>query len=145
MGLPVAASQRRRVLSLEPETMQRPSGLKATELIMPVCPFRGEPMGLPVAASQSRREVSTEPETMRCPSGLKATDQTLSVCPCSRLLSWVTCTAFSSAVWPATATSATCWLAGSRAMARIMPSAASTVGSRPETRAICSRNRASLV
>ena len=32
MGLPVAASQSRRVLSLEPETMRRPSGLKATAI-----------------------------------------------------------------------------------------------------------------
>ena len=31
MGLPVAASQMRRVLSSEPETMRRLSGLKATE------------------------------------------------------------------------------------------------------------------
>jgi len=30
-GAPVVASQRRRVLSPEPETMRRPSGLKATE------------------------------------------------------------------------------------------------------------------
>jgi hypothetical protein len=29
---------------------------------------------------------------------------------------WVTCTALSRAVWPATATSAPCWLAGSRAI-----------------------------
>ena len=38
MGLPVAASQRRRVLSPEPETMRRPSGLKATELTELVWP-----------------------------------------------------------------------------------------------------------
>ena len=125
--------------------MRRPSGLKATERTEFVCPCRGEPMGLPVAASQSRRVLSDEPETMRRPSGLKATEMTTLVCPWSRLFSWDTCTAFSRAVWPAMATSATRWLSGNNAMARIMPSAASTVGRRPDTRAICSRNRASLV
>ena len=76
MGLPVAASQMSRVLSSEPETIRRPSGLKATENTEFVCPWRGGPMGLPVAASQMRRVSSMEPETMRRPSGLKATETT---------------------------------------------------------------------
>ncbi len=33
MGLPVEASQRRMVLSVDPETMRRPSLLKTTESI----------------------------------------------------------------------------------------------------------------
>ena len=81
MGLPVAASQSRRVLSLQPETMRRPSGLKATILTDFVWLLREGPMGLPVASSQSRRVLSTEPETMCRPSGLKATDLTDSVWP----------------------------------------------------------------
>ncbi len=78
MGLPVAASQRRRVLSKEPETRRLPSGLKATDCTRSVCPWRGGPMGLPVAASQRRRVLSPEPETRRLPSGLKATELTQS-------------------------------------------------------------------
>ena len=75
----MAASQSRRVLSHEPETMRRPSGLKATDQTSSVCPWRGEPIGLPVAASQSRRVLSSDPVTMRRPSGLKATELTVSV------------------------------------------------------------------
>ncbi len=38
MGLPVAASQSRRVSSQEPETMRLPSGLKATEVTEDIWP-----------------------------------------------------------------------------------------------------------
>jgi hypothetical protein len=79
--LPLAASQSRRVLSAEPETMRRPSGLKATDDTGRVWPRRGGPVVLPLAASQSRRVLSAEPETMRRPSGLKATDHTELVWP----------------------------------------------------------------
>ena len=81
MGLPLAPSHSRRVSSNEPETMRRPSGLKATEFTQLVWPSRGGPMGLPLAASHSRRFLSAEPETMRRPSGLKATEITTPVWP----------------------------------------------------------------
>ena len=58
MGLRLTASQSRRVLSAEPETMRRPSGLKATDDTCRVWPRSGVPMGLPLTASQSRRVLS---------------------------------------------------------------------------------------
>ena len=53
MGLPVAASQSRAVLSSLPVRTVLPSGLNATAVTASWC-ARGGPMGLPVAASQSR-------------------------------------------------------------------------------------------
>ena len=81
MGLPFKPSHRRKVLSSEPETRRRPSGLKATEFTQPLWPFRGEPIGLPLKPSHRRRVLSMETETRRCPSGLKATEFTQPLWP----------------------------------------------------------------
>jgi hypothetical protein len=53
IGLPVAASHSRAVLSSEAVTTRWPSGLNRAELTQPSC-FIGSPIGLPVAASHSR-------------------------------------------------------------------------------------------
>ena len=72
MGLPVAASQTRAVLSKDAVTTRRPSGLNAALLTTSSWPLSGSPIGLPVAASQMRAVRSEVAVTMRRPSELKA-------------------------------------------------------------------------
>ena len=55
-----------------PETIRRPSGLKATLVTRIVCPLSVS-VSWPVAASQTFTVLSSLPETIRRPSGLKAT------------------------------------------------------------------------
>ena len=72
IGLPVAASQIRAVLSEDAVTMRLPSGLNAALYTASSWPLSGSPIGLPVAASQIRAVLSQDAVTMRLPSGLNA-------------------------------------------------------------------------
>ena len=74
-------------LVMLPERQKRPSGLKATELTMPVCPSNVR-THWPVEASQSRSVLSLLPERQKRPSGLNATEFTLSVCPSNVRTHW---------------------------------------------------------
>ena len=58
IGLPVAASQTRAVLSSDAVTMRLPSGLNAALSHHSSWPLSGSPIGLPVAASQTRAVLS---------------------------------------------------------------------------------------
>jgi len=80
---PVAASQRRTVLSSDPDTICLPSGEKATELTPRVWPSSAGSSYCPVAASQRRTVLSSDPDTICLPSGEKATELTQSVWPSS--------------------------------------------------------------
>jgi hypothetical protein len=66
--------QKRRVLSIEPDTITIPSGEKETEQTQSVCPSNGLPMDCPVVAFQRRTVLSFEPDTICFPSGEKATE-----------------------------------------------------------------------
>src|SRR5262249_59127112 len=69
-----ASSQTLTTRSLPPEARCRPSGLKATVLIGPLCPARV--MGVPVGTAASfhtRTSWSAPAEARYLPSGLKAT------------------------------------------------------------------------
>src|SRR5882672_3119916 len=88
MGSPVSASQRRIVLSSEPDTIRDPSGENPTELTSLECPSSDLPMGSPVSASQRRMVLSSEPDTIRDPSGENPTDLTISECPWK--IFWIT-------------------------------------------------------
>jgi len=52
IGVPLAASQIRAVLSQDAVTMRWPSELNAALVTAPSCPLSGPPIGLPLAASQ---------------------------------------------------------------------------------------------
>src|SRR6266487_721755 len=79
MGLPLAASQSRAVLSYEAVTTRWPSGLNCADLTAVSC-FMGSPMGLPLAASQNRAVLSFEAVITRWPSGLNCSEVTLASC-----------------------------------------------------------------
>ncbi len=73
--MPVSRSQTATVLSSDPETMRRPSGLTATEFTAVLMP--GEPVDLGAGFEvPDRHGLSWDPETMRRPSGLTATEFT---------------------------------------------------------------------
>src|SRR5712675_456760 len=88
MASPVSASQRRMVLSDEPDTIRDPSGENPTELTSLECPSSGLPMGSPVSASQRRMVLSSEPDTIRDPSGENPTELTRLECPWK--IFWIT-------------------------------------------------------
>jgi hypothetical protein len=70
----VATSQSLIVRSQDPEARTFPSGEKATEWTIPVCPRRVR-SSFPVATSQSLIVWSSDPEARIFPSGEKATEQ----------------------------------------------------------------------
>src|SRR5712671_3106069 len=88
MASPVSASQRRMVLSNEPDTIRDPSGENPTELTGLECPLSGLPMESPVSASQRRMVLSHEPDTIRDPLGENATELTMLECPWK--IFWIT-------------------------------------------------------
>ena len=70
IGVPVAASHTRAVLSSDAVATRAPSGLNAALLTVPSC-CMGSPIGAPVTASHTRA-VCPDPVTTRAPSGLNA-------------------------------------------------------------------------
>lgn len=73
MGFPDIASQNRMVLSVLPDSISFPSGLKTVLDTESVCPLNGSFIRLPSLVSQSRSVWSALPEMMREPSKLNAT------------------------------------------------------------------------
>ena len=71
MQVPSTASQIRRVLSPDPETIRAPSGENAQHLTQSVCPF-SVLVQAPVAMLQILRVLSSDPETRLAPSGENA-------------------------------------------------------------------------
>ena len=80
---PVRRSQTATVLSLDPETMRRPSGFTATDITDFWCPASVW-IRVPASRSQTATVLSSDPETMHRPSGLTATEVTASWSPVSR-------------------------------------------------------------
>src|SRR6266487_4984316 len=78
---PVCASHILRVLSVEAETIQAPSGLTAQPRSQWVCPLKVR-HSVPLCESHTLRVLSLEAETIQVPSGLIAQLFTQSVCPC---------------------------------------------------------------
>ena len=82
MVLPVTESQIRTVLSKLPLAIKMPSGEKATDMMLFVCPARFL-MVVADATFQMRKILSSPPLAILLPSEEKATDLTELVCPLS--------------------------------------------------------------